>query len=474
MQLDRPTLSLLLVLLLFVQCFGWLLVWRGHRQVPGVHSVLIGMLIILAGAVMVALRGWAPYWLTEVAAHWLAVLGLCYVTIAVAEFFHRPVPHPLLGLALALFLIASPLLQFFATDADLARSGLIGAYSAYFAFLAAWLGRPGYGSRLLMQDFFITIQVLHGVAGLLRMGDAALMQAGMRPLIPAAQEWIWLFEAILYAVGFFLALITLLQARLADALGERNRSLKIEARERAELERRLSVAVAQQETARREQQDFFLMVGHEFRTPLAIIDRAAEMIELKLPDQGLPMTEFRTAAQQLGLVPAATRRLRLMINCFLAAERVQQGGQLNFTEIELRALLILLQELAPRGEDGTTLLRVDGAPPDETSLLQVDQDVLRAALAYLCDLILPGTIEPGCCRVEQAAGGIRILLAIGTADPPPNGFSIAAWLVETQHGRVSIHCDSAQRLWVEIFLPARMAGTAPGLPLLELPPRQYL
>jgi len=474
MQLDRPTLSLLLVLLLFVQCFGWLLVWRGHRQVPGVHSVLIGTLIIFFGAVLVVLRGWAPYWITEVAAHWLSVLGLSFVTIAVAEFFHRPVPHPLLGLALVLFLIASPLLQFFAADAELARSGLIGAYSAYFAFLAAWLGRPGYGSRLLMQDFFITIQMLHGVAGLLRMVDAALMRGGMPPLVSSDQQWIWLFEAILYAVGFFLALITLLQARLADALGDRNRSLKIEARERADLERRLSVAVAQQETARREQQDFFLMVGHEFRTPLAIIDRAAEMIELKLPDQGLPMAEFRAAAQQLGLVPAATRRLRLMINCFLAAERVQQSGQMNFTEIELGTLLILMQELAPRGEGGVTLLRVDGAPPDEASLLQVDQDVLRAALAYLCDLIPPTAAEPGCCAVEQIAAGIRIALAIGHADPPANGFSIAAWLIETQHGRVSIHSDSAQRLSVEIFLPTHLTGTAPRLPHPGLPPRQYL
>lgn len=453
MQFDSSTVAVMLLLSVLVQAIGWALIWRNYPRVPGVRAVVAGTIIIVGSSILENLQHLVPSALAEIFAHILNVGGLCLISLAVAKFFQRPVPKVFLGLLVVMSIPVWFLLHELEKEGLAHHATVIGAFSAAFALLNAWLAWPRAGSRILMQDFFVAIQLLHAGFSALRAIDGALQISGRAPMVPSGTDEIWLFENFLYSVGFFLSLITVLLARLGRSLGQRNRALRSEAEERADLERKFAAALADEERIQQEQQDFLLMIGHEFRTPLAIIDRAAEMVELKmqgmqadaLADQGPEI------AAALARIPAATERLRLLIQCFLAAERLQQGGQLAPVPMKARAFSQMLSDLLPPPEGAAPFADPLSVPGEDEPVLRIDPEALRASLAYLGCLYRIGGRPIYTLGREPAT--LRLIINVGTEDPPANGFAIAAWLIETQAGMATIRESPGGWLEVHVVFP---------------------
>ncbi|WP_413205466.1 ATP-binding protein [Rhodospirillum sp. A1_3_36] len=87
-----------------------------------------------------------------------------------------------------------------------------------------------------------------------------------------------------------------------------------------------------------EQRQFIAMLVHEFRSPLASIDRAAQMIEVKKEGENGPSVE------RLGRIRRLVDRLSVLVDSFLASEALEHGGvSLDRRE---EGVLQMLQDLA--------------------------------------------------------------------------------------------------------------------------------
>src|SRR5690606_40453926 len=80
----------------------------------------------------------------------------------------------------------------------------------------------------------------------------------------------------------------------------------------------LPTALATEKALREEQHQLLRMVTHEFRTPLAVVDRAAEMIAVVLPSPP------EAVASRLDSIRQAVRRLVQLIDRFLDSEQLDQ------------------------------------------------------------------------------------------------------------------------------------------------------
>src|SRR5690606_18436824 len=107
----------------------------------------------------------------------------------------------------------------------------------------------------------------------------------------------------------------MVNTRLSTDLREKNEALSREIEERRRLETKLSASLEAERALREEQADFMRVVSHEFRTPLAIIRNATEMIRLvghKSPEA----TRDRIAG-----ISEVLNRLFSLINRFMSDDR---------------------------------------------------------------------------------------------------------------------------------------------------------
>jgi signal transduction histidine kinase len=93
-----------------------------------------------------------------------------------------------------------------------------------------------------------------------------------------------------------------------------------------------------------EQRQFIALLVHEFRSPLASMDRAAQMIEVKGGVENQPSVE------RLGRIRGLIDRLSALVDSFLASEALEHGGiSLDRRDEEV---LTMLQDLAAGLVDG--------------------------------------------------------------------------------------------------------------------------
>ena len=114
------------------------------------------------------------------------------------------------------------------------------------------------------------------------------------------------------------------QAQLVESLARSEQSLEERVRQRtAELlqaQNALQAALHSEREMRLEQRQFFNMVNHEFRTPLAVIDSAAT-------EQGaFPAPDLPTQVERAAQIRRACRRLTALVDNCLASERLDAAG----------------------------------------------------------------------------------------------------------------------------------------------------
>ncbi len=140
------------------------------------------------------------------------------------------------------------------------------------------------------------------------------------------------------AVGFdnvclyedLMALNRSLEQRVAERTAElaANQKALVAAKER--VERALECELE----AKNQQRQFFSMVSHEFRTPLAVIDSAAQMLALRAEAVEPAMLG------RLGVIRTSVLRLTGLIDAYLTDERLQSGNLvLERRPVDLAALI---------------------------------------------------------------------------------------------------------------------------------------
>ncbi|HYG88617.1 MAG TPA: DUF3369 domain-containing protein [Azospirillum sp.] len=146
------------------------------------------------------------------------------------------------------------------------------------------------------------------------------------------------------AIGFdnvclyedLLALNRSLEQRVTERTAElaANQKALLAAKERVEraLERELE--------AKSQQRQFLTMVSHEFRTPLAVIDSAAQLLALRVE------TGEAARLERLGVIRTAVQRLTGLIDAYLTDERLQSGNlTLDRRPVDLAALVRTTAEM---------------------------------------------------------------------------------------------------------------------------------
>lgn len=455
--LDPRTLVVVFGSMLMLQVLGWLLIWRMLPRLPGIRFAVSGSLMLAASLVCVSMRGQWSGWYSVVLSNYFGIGGLALASLALSAMLgldmakgeSRPWPA-LLGFMVAL--PAWPLYMLLPLDKPALLSLLAGLFSGYFSLvMASDCLRAGNVPRAVAMQVG-GLNMFHAAVQLLRCLDGLSALLRGQPILSPALQSLWFLELILYAIFFFIGVISLIGARIGIELTEQYESLQDEAALRSRLQSELTIALAQESTARREQRDFLDMVGHEFRTPLAIVDRAAELMAMKLPPD---MRSIDAPPRQALLrMRSAVRRLRLLIDGFLAEERLLRGDsaprQLVLAPLDI--LRQILRELPP--EDLEALAALPFVEPSPRVL--GDPELLRPALAYAVDLALPThgrEGRPGRIAVDFEAGGVALSFDLWDAEAGRFQLASVAQLMYAQQGRFSTRADGEGGKQITLWLP---------------------
>lgn len=461
MLLDTATLALLLAIILLLQALGWLVIWKMQPDTPGVKFAVAAAGVIVPGFIFVSLRGNVSPWISEVLANYFGVGGLVFSVMAVSRFGHRSPPIRLLAIGYAANLVAWPVHAIFAPGEPGTLAMLAGCFSCYFALLNA---RECWGAQRTPQviaRLLASLHLGHAAVMALRIIDGAAYLMG-RPafILPAELQNLWFLEFILYAILFFFGLVAMLGSRMSFDLAERNRALQAEALERANLQAQLSAALDEEVQARREQKHFIDMVSHEFRTPLAVVDRAAEMMALSLASQE-GAAGIRGDIETVAAMRGEAGRLRLLIESFLAEERLESG--LVAPKAESVSIVDLLERLqADRHET------LNGGPErlsilSETEADDVvgDSDLLTMVFANLIDTALKSSSEDQPVTLRVSREGRHVVTTLTDRGGDYEGAAHAALgllaagrLLRIQGGRLERVGEPGQGMILTVLMPA--------------------
>lgn len=236
--------------------------------------------------------------------------------------------------------------------------------------------------------------------------------------------------------------------------------------DKAAAEQEVTVATRRSEEQRR----FVAMLSHEFGNPLAAIDRAAQMIQIKTP--GLASSE----AQRLAQIRSNAATLSGFVDHFLMTEALDHGA-LAVSPVPWSIRGLLEDSVQRQGEVASERLRLGECPDGDFSL---DPTLVGVAVGNLLANAL--RYSPPQSKVELAAtlddAGLRIRVADqgpgmsqgeldrlgtpyfrGTASLGKKGsglgYHFTRRIVEAHGGRLTARSNIGSGLEVEIFLPDR-------------------
>jgi len=253
----------------------------------------------------------------------------------------------------------------------------------------------------------------------------------------------------------------------------------IDITERRRLERSLTAALEAEQQVRQEQRQLLLMLTHEVRGPLAVIDAAAQVLDLTVP------AGDDAARGRLGRIRQSARRLVELVEDCLSEDRLgARDLALDPQPIDLGLLLAELDD-AGFADDGAAQIDLQAAGDDDLTLT-ADPALLRIALSNLVENAVKyaGAATPITVTARAAGDGIEIAVAdrgpgiapddlphvfdkyfraarTGSTTGAGLGLYIVRRIVERHGGRVTA-ASSPAGTCVTIALPRHPATDGPG------------
>ncbi|PWC78505.1 HAMP domain-containing sensor histidine kinase [Azospirillum sp. TSH64] len=191
----------------------------------------------------------------------------------------------------------------------------------------------------------------------------------------------------------------------------------------------------------RQQRQFVLMVSHEFRTPLAIIDSASQMLELepKLPVSAMP---------RVGKIRNAVQRMLHLIERCLTNERLG-AAKARPVAFDLAAMLTTLA-----GEMAGTATghRFELHGLDLPVPIPGDRDLLAVVFSNLMENAVKYSPNGGTIRLDLSVGD-------GAAGSPCGGGAGSQVTVRISDEGIGVNAADAARLFDKYFRASNAAGT---------------
>lgn len=333
-MLNLNTTLLMVTVTISLQGLIWILVWLTQRHLFELRFIATGFLCVAGGMLLQGARDIMPLppAVTIIALNYLIHCGAALVAHGLARFLNQPGNPPLIVGSVVFIVVFWPVALALAPENVAIRILASNGITTVLLLFMCWtLVRDRIQPRLLR---WTTIGFLLSdvVALTLRSFIAVNYMDDQVTLVhPGQQAW-YFFYFNIFMTGLFLLLLLMVGVRLSRDLRQKNDDLSREVAQRRELQDQLSTSLQNAKALHEEQKQLLRMVTHEFRTPLAVVDRAAEMIDVVLERPP------ETVSRRLGSIRDAVRRLVQLIDRFLDVER-RDLSLLQPERIDIRSLM---------------------------------------------------------------------------------------------------------------------------------------
>lgn len=375
-MIDLKTMLLLEFATATFMAIAWMLVWIFCRQIYELKVIATGFVAVAVGLFLYLQRGPDPSLLRIVTDNMVIKFGLVLWADGLARFLGQ---KRVLWIGVAC-LVAQGLSWSAAViyiPEDLAFR--IHASTAFTTVMMALMIRTLAVDRSQPRFLrWITIALLAEYVG------ASLLQSALVYLYPATvansrvlsdiNAW-YFFQGHMFIVGFFICLVFMVGMRLSMDLRDRNTALGREVSIRRRLEQELSASLEGEKTARKEQRQLMRMVSHEFRTPLAAIRYASDMLSVMLPNPE------EAVSRRIRGIDEAVSRMTMLIDRFLSGER-QEEGVLKIETVDIPDLVRNIQQHFDHAGLGSRLSFTGVARPPG---FRADVEMLKTVIVNLID-----------------------------------------------------------------------------------------
>jgi signal transduction histidine kinase len=388
-MLDLKTVLVVALATASLQAAAWVFVWRAWRHLYELKFLAAGFGAIALGLLLMILRGPEPGALAIVLHNTVIKLGLVLLVEGLARFLGQP-RYTWIGVSLLVFQVVvwSAAVTIDPDDIAIRIHSSTVFTVIMMSVMCLGLLRDRTQPALLR---WITIGLLaeYMAASILQSVIEYRLPADFdsEPILANRNAW-YLLQGTLFLIAFFTCLLFMVSARLSADLRRNHDALLREVEERRKLESRLNASLEAERAARDEQADFMRVVSHEFRTPLAIIRNAVDMIGL-VGDRSPEATRERLSG-----IGEALNRLFSLIDRFMADDR-ENGFQPEAMQLgSLIGDVRLHFEMTARGD------RLHFAVADETASVHADPEMLGTVIINLIDNALKYAPDDPSIRIE--------------------------------------------------------------------------
>lgn len=379
-------------------------IWFAYRHLAGVPAIALGFMVGACAAVAGLFYNPAPGFLTGMTGFLPAILVNLSLPLCVRGLMIflgvRPYRWLLPG-CVAFTLIYWPL-TLAINPADGALRSICGAlvvatcFGSVVPVLWRLRGDCGWLRYTLLPAIFIHVGV---------QGGWSLYRVFLRfeGVIDPRMFFPWtVIESALAHHLWFICVLAMLGSRLQGSLRRRNAELAHEVERRRHLEQQLAATLAAERQLHAEHRQLLHIVAHEVRTPLAGIDRAAEMLQLTC--QALPAAGLRRLAD----IRNSARRVSGLVERVMDEERSGHVPSRPEMLDLMPVLSAVLDGLAHMGANR----RVQLPPGGPVFALMADPALLNAVLRNLLENALKYSPADSPVTVSVAREGTGLLLTI--------------------------------------------------------------
>lgn len=400
-MLDLKTVLVVSLATASLQAVAWVFVWRAWNHLYELKLLAAGFAAIAVGLFLMIIRGAEPAAVAIVLHNTVIKLGLVLLAEGLARFLGQR-PYTWIGISLLIFQLV---VWSSAVAVDPGNIAIRIHTSTFFTLVMMSVMCLGIirdrTQPPLLRWITIAILVEYMAASLTQSIIEYRLPVDFQsaPVLADRNAW-YLLQGTLFQIAFFACLLFMVSARLSADLREKNVALLREIRERRRLEGQLSASLATERALRDEQVDFMRVVSHEFRTPLAIIRNAVDMIDL------VGNKEPEATKERMAGIGEALDRLFSLIDRFMTNDR-DSGFQPETMRIGcLIADVRLHFEMTGRGE------RLVFTLDDDDVSLVADPEMLATVLINLIDNALKFSPEEQSVEIHVRREGEDLVIGV--------------------------------------------------------------